>query len=167
MRQSRNLYIKTVAIVNRTFDELLAVNFCQKSRFVHAPFVTLWYIIAKNSAMPFTAPLSFSVNAFSLCLACVWVVKRMKLAAKWLNKINFTIGGSVFSCGSVRNLYGIPDNTLLAFWIHIGETIEDIGTGTAWLGNEGVVIHDACFSFRSQLNPKYVAYFTRTKQFHD
>lgn len=48
-----------------------------------------------------------------------------------------------------------------------GETIEDIGMGTAWLGNEGVVIHDACFSFRSPLNPKYVAYYTRTKQFHD
>jgi type I restriction enzyme, S subunit len=48
-----------------------------------------------------------------------------------------------------------------------GETIEDIGMGTAWLGNEGVVIHDACFSFRSPLNPKFVAYFTRTKQFHD
>lgn len=48
-----------------------------------------------------------------------------------------------------------------------GETIEDIGLGTAWLGDEGVVIHDACFSFRSPLNPKYVAYFTRTKQFHD
>ena len=48
-----------------------------------------------------------------------------------------------------------------------GETIEDIGMGTAWLGDEGIVIHDACFSFRSQLNPKYVAYFTRTKQFHD
>ena len=48
-----------------------------------------------------------------------------------------------------------------------GETIEDIGLGTAWLGDEGVVIHDACFSFRSSLNPKYVAYFTRTKQFHD
>lgn len=48
-----------------------------------------------------------------------------------------------------------------------GETIEDIGLGTAWLGNEGVVIHDACFSYRTTLNPKYVAYFTRTKQFHD
>ena len=48
-----------------------------------------------------------------------------------------------------------------------GETIEDIGLGTAWLGDKGVVIHDACFSFRSPLNPKYVAYFTRTKQFHD
>lgn len=48
-----------------------------------------------------------------------------------------------------------------------GETIEDIGMGTAWLGSEGTVIHDACFSYRSTLNPKYVAYFTRTKQFHD
>lgn len=48
-----------------------------------------------------------------------------------------------------------------------GETIEDIGLGTAWLGDEGVVIHDACFSYRSPLNPKYVAYFTRTKQFHN
>lgn len=48
-----------------------------------------------------------------------------------------------------------------------GETIEDIGMGTAWLGKEGVVVHDACFSYRSPLNPKYVAYFTRTKQFHD
>ncbi|WP_308640727.1 restriction endonuclease subunit S [Paenibacillus nuruki] len=48
-----------------------------------------------------------------------------------------------------------------------GETIEDIGKGTAWLGNTEVVIHDACFSYRSSLNPKYVSYFLRTKQFHD
>lgn len=49
-----------------------------------------------------------------------------------------------------------------------GETIEDLGRGTAWLGNEGVVVHDACFSYKSsQLNPMYVAFFTRTKTFHD
>jgi type I restriction enzyme S subunit len=48
-----------------------------------------------------------------------------------------------------------------------GETIEDIGQGTAWLGDEGAVIHDACFYYKSDLNPKYVAYFTRTRQFHD
>lgn len=48
-----------------------------------------------------------------------------------------------------------------------GETIEDLGKGTAWIGDEGVVIHDACFSFRSYLHPKYVAYFTRTRQYHD
>ena len=48
-----------------------------------------------------------------------------------------------------------------------GETIEDIGKGTAWLGDTDVVIHDACFSFKSTLNPKYVSYFLRTSLFHD
>ncbi|ENC0106157.1 restriction endonuclease subunit S [Escherichia coli] len=48
-----------------------------------------------------------------------------------------------------------------------GETIEDIGKGTAWLGKSNVVFHDACFSYRCLLNPKYIVYFTRTKIFHD
>ena len=48
-----------------------------------------------------------------------------------------------------------------------GETVEDIGNGTAWLGKHDVVIHDACFSFKSGLNPKYVSYFLRTKSFKD
>ena len=48
-----------------------------------------------------------------------------------------------------------------------GETIEDLGKGTAWLADEGVVIHDACFSFRSPINSKYFAYFTRTSQYHN
>jgi type I restriction enzyme S subunit len=41
-----------------------------------------------------------------------------------------------------------------------GETIEDIGNGTAWLGKNDVVFHDACFSFKSKLNPKYISYFS-------
>lgn len=48
-----------------------------------------------------------------------------------------------------------------------GETIEDIGKSTAWLSDDEVVIHDACFTFTSPLDPKYVAYFSRTKLFHD
>lgn len=48
-----------------------------------------------------------------------------------------------------------------------GETIEDIGKGTAWLGDTSIVIHDACFSYKSLLNPKYVSYFLKTKVFHD
>lgn len=48
-----------------------------------------------------------------------------------------------------------------------GETTEDIGKATAWLGTSDVVIHDACFTFKSELNPKFVAYFSRTKLFHD
>lgn len=51
--------------------------------------------------------------------------------------------------------------------VSAGETIEDIGNATAWLGNENVVIHDACFAFKSKLNPVYVSYFLRTKSFKD
>ncbi|HDX3199002.1 TPA: restriction endonuclease subunit S [Escherichia coli] len=52
-------------------------------------------------------------------------------------------------------------------FVSAGETIADIGRGTAWLGDEDVVIHDACFFYKSSLNPKYVAYFSRTTFFHD
>lgn len=46
-----------------------------------------------------------------------------------------------------------------------GETVDDIGNGVAWLGEKDVVIHDACFSYKSTLNPKYVSYFLRTSSF--
>jgi type I restriction enzyme, S subunit len=48
-----------------------------------------------------------------------------------------------------------------------GETIEDIGNGTAWLGESDVVFHDACFSFKSSQDPKYVAYYLRTNLFKE
>ena len=65
----------------------------------------------------------------------------------------------------IKKLRVAPKNDIVI--VAAGETIEDIGIGTAWLGDKGVIIHDACFSYRSTLNPKYVAYFTRTKHFHD
>jgi len=46
-----------------------------------------------------------------------------------------------------------------------GETVEDIGNGVAWLGESDVVIHDACFAFSHNLNPKYVSYFLHTNLF--
>jgi len=52
-------------------------------------------------------------------------------------------------------------------FVTAGETTEDIGKATAWMGDSDVVIHDACFTFKSGLNPKYVAYFSRTRLFHD
>jgi type I restriction enzyme S subunit len=48
-----------------------------------------------------------------------------------------------------------------------GETIEDIGNGTAWLGKSDVVFHDACFSFKSKLDSKYVSYYLRTNLFKE
>ena len=51
--------------------------------------------------------------------------------------------------------------------VSAGETIEDIGNGTAWLGESDIVFHDACFSFKSELDPKYVAYYLRTSLFKE
>ncbi|WP_243073674.1 restriction endonuclease subunit S [Microbacterium sp. SS28] len=46
----------------------------------------------------------------------------------------------------------------------VGETVEDVGRGVAWLGSTDVAIHDDCFLFRSSvLDPKFVAYYLRTE----
>lgn len=47
-----------------------------------------------------------------------------------------------------------------------GETIEDIGQGVAWLGDNEVVIHDACFAFSHNMHPNYISHFTQTDIFH-
>lgn len=51
-------------------------------------------------------------------------------------------------------------------FVSTGETVEDIGKAVAWLGTTDVVIHDALYSFRSPLDPKFVAYFSQTREFH-
>lgn len=48
-----------------------------------------------------------------------------------------------------------------------GETIEDLGRGVAWFGEEDVVVHDACFIFKHKLNPKFISYYLRTSTFHN
>lgn len=46
------------------------------------------------------------------------------------------------------------------------ETDEDLCKAVAWLGNEEIAVSsDACY-YRHNLNPKYVAYFFQTEQFH-
>ena len=47
-----------------------------------------------------------------------------------------------------------------------GENDLDIGVGVAWLGEEDVVVHDACFIFKHNMNPKYLSYFTRSMNYH-
>jgi type I restriction enzyme S subunit len=49
--------------------------------------------------------------------------------------------------------------------VSAGETIEDIGKAVAWLGDEDVVIHDACYAFHSDLDAKFVVYCLQTKDF--
>ncbi|WP_404475911.1 restriction endonuclease subunit S [Microbacterium aerolatum] len=56
--------------------------------------------------------------------------------------------------------FAIPGDVVIAA---VGETVEDVGKGVAWLGDTEVAIHDDCFLFRSEvLNPRYVAHYLRT-----
>ena len=47
-----------------------------------------------------------------------------------------------------------------------GENNIDIGVGVAWLGENEVVVHDACFIFKHEMNPKYISYFLRSMNYH-
>ena len=47
-----------------------------------------------------------------------------------------------------------------------GENNMDIGVGVAWFGKEKVAVHDACFIFRSDLNPRYLSHFLRGSNYH-
>ena len=47
-----------------------------------------------------------------------------------------------------------------------GENDIDIGVGVAWLGDEDVVVHDACYIFKHDMNPKYLSYFMRSMNYH-
>ncbi|BBA29662.1 restriction endonuclease subunit S [Prevotella melaninogenica] len=80
----------------------------------------------------------------------------------WANKSKSFISQTLVNKKNLRQ--ALTNDVII---VGAGETIEDLGVGTAWLSQTPVVIHDACFIFRSSLNPKYVAYFTRTNNFHD
>ena len=47
-----------------------------------------------------------------------------------------------------------------------GENDIDIGVGVAWLSDEDVVVHDACFIFKHEQNPKYLSYYLRSNNYH-
>lgn len=47
-----------------------------------------------------------------------------------------------------------------------GENNMDIGVGVAWIGDEKVAVHDACFIFRSDLHPRYLSHYLRGNDYH-
>ena len=47
-----------------------------------------------------------------------------------------------------------------------GENNIDIGIGVAYLGDDEVAIHDACYILTHEMNPKYISYCLRTNDYH-
>lgn len=48
-----------------------------------------------------------------------------------------------------------------------GENNTDIGIAVAYLGDQEVAVHDACYIFRHNMNPKYISYCLRTDDYHN
>ena len=47
-----------------------------------------------------------------------------------------------------------------------GENDEDIGIGVAWLGDSSPAVHDACYIFHHNQNPKFISHYLRTSFYH-
>lgn len=47
-----------------------------------------------------------------------------------------------------------------------GENNIDIGIGVAYLGDEEIAVHDACYILRHNMNAKYISYCLRTDAYH-
>lgn len=63
---------------------------------------------------------------------------------------------------AARLRFARPGDVVIA---GVGETVEDVGKGVAWLGTEDAAIHDDCFLYRHSMDPKYVSYFLQTEAF--
>lgn len=64
---------------------------------------------------------------------------------------------------SSRLRFASPGDVVIAA---VGETVEDLAKSVAWLGEGPIAIHDDIVAFRSELNPRYVAYWMQTTDFH-
>ena len=58
--------------------------------------------------------------------------------------------------------YAEPGDVVIA---EVGETVDDVGLGVAWVGDQRVAVHDGCFVLRLPLNPVYVSHYLRTEAF--
>lgn len=86
--------------------------------------------------------------------------------------------------GDMYTTYGVAENTTITFLdedkanklrfaepndvviVGAGENDWDIGVGLAWLGSEKVVVHDACYIYKHSMDPKFVAYYLRSNNYH-
>ena len=59
--------------------------------------------------------------------------------------------------------YAEPGDVIIA---GVGETVEEVGIGVAWLGNHPVAYHDDSFALHHQQDPRYISHVLRTSEYH-
>ena len=48
----------------------------------------------------------------------------------------------------------------------VGETVEDVGIGVAWLGADAVAYHDDSFALHHEQDPRYLSHWLRSDEYH-
>ena len=76
----------------------------------------------------------------------------------WTDKVKSQVRPDMV--GTLR--YAKPGDVVIT---DVGETVEDVGKAVAWIGDDEVAIHDHCYAFRHEMNPKFVSYCMQTSSF--
>ena len=59
--------------------------------------------------------------------------------------------------------FALPGDVIVA---GVGETVEDVGIGVAWLGTDAVAYHDDSFALHHDQDPRYLSYWLRSDEYH-
>lgn len=59
--------------------------------------------------------------------------------------------------------FAFPGDVIVA---GVGETVEDVGIGVAWLGSDAVAYHDDSFALHHDQDPRYLSYWLRSDEYH-
>ena len=59
--------------------------------------------------------------------------------------------------------FAFPGDIIVA---GVGETVEDVGIGVAWLGADAVAYHDDSFALHHEQDPRYLSYWLRSDEYH-
>ena len=59
--------------------------------------------------------------------------------------------------------FAFPGDIIVA---GVGETVDDVGIGVAWLGTDAVAYHDDSFALHHDQDPRYLSYWLRSDEYH-
>lgn len=116
-------------------------------------------------------------------------IKKLGEIGKFIRGRRFTKGDyvdrglGVIHYGEIYTDYGIATETTRSFVKNelksslrlaqkgdliiaaTGETVKDVCKAVTWLGDSEIAVHDDCYIFRHQLDPKYVSYYFQSSAF--